>query len=168
MAQDIQKYWSVRHELAMIDGMAIKDKRIIILYQLQREKLNLLYSSYIGIGKMRLLVCKSVYQINMNTDIENTLKHCSTCLEYQNMQLQDKVIPYRTLTKPLELVGTDIFMVKNETLLYIVHHHSKYQVVKRVDGLLAEDLIWATKVVFAKLSQPINFIFDVGKNFVSE
>ena len=31
---------------------------------------------------MRLLAQESVYWVNMNTDTGNTIKQCSTCLEY--------------------------------------------------------------------------------------
>ena len=51
----------------------------------------------------------------MKTDIENTIKHCSTFLEYQNMKLQEKTIPHKIPAKPWEVFSTDSFMVNNET-----------------------------------------------------
>ena len=81
MAQDIQKYWPIRQELAVIDGVDIKGKQIIILSQMQI--LSQLHSNHIGIKKMRLLMCESIYWIDMNADIEKAAKHCLTFLEYQ-------------------------------------------------------------------------------------
>ena len=56
-----------------------------------------LHSNHIQIEKTRLLASKSVYWVNMNADIENTVKQSYTWLEYQNMQLQEKTIPYELL-----------------------------------------------------------------------
>ena len=49
MTQDIQKYWPIRHELAMIDGVTIKGKQIIIPSQLQMQILNYLLGNHMGI-----------------------------------------------------------------------------------------------------------------------
>ena len=39
-----------------------------------------------GIEKMKLLARESIYLVNINTDIENTIKSCSTCNEFQAIQ----------------------------------------------------------------------------------
>ena len=62
---------------------------------------------------MRLLAHKFIYSVNMNANIENAIKHCSSCLEYQSTQLQEKTISHEVLAKLWEVVGTDIFMVNN-------------------------------------------------------
>ena len=85
VAQDIQKYWPIRHELAMIDGVAVKGKGIIMPSQLQMQILSQLHSNHMEIEKMRLFVCESVYWLNVKANIENAIKHCSACLEYQNI-----------------------------------------------------------------------------------
>ena len=53
-------------ELAMIDGIAMKGKRIIILSLLQKQILQQLHSNHMGIEKMRFLAHESVYLININ------------------------------------------------------------------------------------------------------
>ena len=55
VAQDVQKYWPIRHELAMIDGMAIKDKQITIPSQVHTQILIQLHSNHMGIKKTRLV-----------------------------------------------------------------------------------------------------------------
>ena len=56
----------------------------------------------------------------MNTDIKNTVKQCATCMEYQQMQLHKKTIPYEMPYEPWVAVDVDIFTTKNNTLLFIV------------------------------------------------
>ena len=99
-----------------------------------------LHSNCKGIEKTRVLVCKSVHWVNMDGDIKNTVKHCSTYLEYQNTKLQEKTMPYKVSAKS-EVIGADIFMITNENLLGNVDYYRKFPVVKKVERLSAEDLI---------------------------
>ena len=59
----------------------MKDKRIIIAFQVQKQILQQLHSNHMGIGKMRLLFSETVYWSNMNTDIKNTVKQYATSLD---------------------------------------------------------------------------------------
>ena len=43
---------------------------------------------------MTLLGHDLVYWMNMNADIENTVKQCNVCVDYQQMQPCEKKIPY--------------------------------------------------------------------------
>ena len=50
----------------------------------------------------------------MNADIEETVKQCTTCLEYQCTQLQETALYYNIPYKPCAIVGADIFMANNK------------------------------------------------------
>ena len=50
---------------------------------LQDKALKQLYMNHIGIRKTRLVARKSIFWINMNADIEETVKNCPTCLDFQ-------------------------------------------------------------------------------------
>ena len=66
----------------MIDGIAMKGKKIIIPFQLKEHILQQLHSNHIGIKKMKLLAHKPVYWLNLNEDIVSTVKQYGTCLGY--------------------------------------------------------------------------------------
>ena len=71
VVQHIQKYWPIRHELVMLDGVIIKGKRImIILSQLQMQILSQLHSNHLEIEEARVLACIFAYWVNMNTNIK--------------------------------------------------------------------------------------------------
>ena len=57
----MRKYWPLRNELAIIDGISMKGKTIIIPFQLHKQILLQWHNNHIGIEKMRLLVQESVY-----------------------------------------------------------------------------------------------------------
>ena len=80
VVQYIHLSWTFRDDLGMINGMATEGKGIIITASQQQQALFPTPLQPKGIDKTRLLAGGSIYWINMNVDIENIVKHCSTCL----------------------------------------------------------------------------------------
>ena len=70
------------------------------------------------------------------------------------MQPKEKAMHCDMLVKPWEIVVLIFFMINNENLLCIVDYYNKFPVVKKVESMLAKDLIQATKVVFAEIGIP--------------
>ena len=121
-----------------------------------------------GIEKARRLAHESVYWINIHTDTKKTVKQCATCMEYQQTQLHEKITPYKLPYKPREVVGADIFTIKNNTLLCIADYYSQFHIVKKADGLSVGNLIKAVKTVFAEFRLPKKIVLDAGTNLISD
>ena len=99
--------------------------------------------------KTKLLACRSVYWVNINNDIEKHVKNCSMCLEFQQTQPKEKTIQHDILLRPWEVLGVDIFQLSNKNYLCIVDYHSKFPVIKGLEGLSAGNLIATVKIIFA-------------------
>ena len=99
---DIRPYWLYRDELAVIDGVLLKGRCIIIPNSLKQQILTQLHINNMGIEKTKLLACESVFWHNINADIEAYIKLCATCLEFQQTQPKEKLthhdIPLRHTT----------------------------------------------------------------------
>ena len=65
-------YWSFRDETAVMGGITMKGRSIIMCTSLQ-EVFGQLHIYHVGIMKMKLLACKSIYWTNTNTNIEDTI-----------------------------------------------------------------------------------------------
>ena len=52
------------------------------------------------------------------------------------------------------MLGTDIFHFNNKNYLCIVDFHSKFPVIKRMEGLSMESLIVTIKLIFAEYGIP--------------
>ena len=61
-----------------------------------------------------------------------------------------------------------MFQLNNKTYLCIVDYHSKFPVIKRMEGLSAENLMATVKFIFAKYGILHRLMSDAGSNFVSE
>ena len=90
------------------------------------------------------------------------------CLEFQAIQQRDKPVPPDKPDKPWEAVGADIYMPNNKTYLCTVDYHSKFSVVKQMDGLRSDSLIKTCKVICSQYG-PLRKIRSVaGTNSVAE
>ena len=121
-----------------------------------------------GIEKTKLLACDSVFWSNINANIKGYIKHCATCLEFQQMQPKEKITHHDILLRPWEVVGADIFHLKNKHYLCIVDYNSKFPVIKRLEGLSVKNLINMVKIIFAEYGIPPKIMSDVGTNFIAD
>ena len=64
--------------------VAMKARRVIVPASLQDKTLKHLHLDHMGIEKTRILACESMYLINMNDYIEETVKNCPACLDFQS------------------------------------------------------------------------------------
>ena len=66
----------------------------------------------------------------MSGDIEETIKRCSTYMEFQQMQSKNKVIPHGISGKQWEMVDTVIFTLNNCHLLCLVDYQCEFPIVR--------------------------------------
>ena len=145
-----------------------KDKWIIITFALQKQELSQLHSNQMDMEKTQLPVRESVYWINMNVNTEHTLKQCTTCLEYQWTETQEKALHHEIPCRPWKVVDGGVFMINGKTLLCIVDYQSKFPVVKKVNSLSADDPLQMTKLIFGENGLPKNTVPDVATNLTAD
>ena len=63
------------------------------------------------------------------------------------MQPKEKIIHYNIPLRPWEVFGADIFQLNNKKYLCIIDYHSKFLIIKRLEGLSAENLITTVKIL---------------------
>ena len=121
-----------------------------------------------GIEKTKLLAHDYVFWSNINANIKGYIKHCVTCLEFQEMQPKEKITHHDIPLRPWEVVSADVFHFKNKHYLCIVDYNSKFPVIKRLEGLSVENLINMVKVIFTEYGKTWKIMSDAGTNFISD
>ena len=121
-----------------------------------------------GIEKTKLLACESIICVNINDDIENFIKICTTCLMFQQTQAKDKMIHHDIPLRPWDVIGTDMVTLNNKHYLCIVEYHSKFPIIKKAEDLSADSLILTCKVIFAEYRIPKKVMSDAGGSFISD
>ena len=70
LPQEIKAYWIFRGDMAVIDGVVMKGRHIVIQEALQQQVLKQLHMNHMDIEKTKLFEQKSVYWIGSSVDIE--------------------------------------------------------------------------------------------------
>ena len=83
------------------------------------------------------------------------------------MQPKEKILNHDILLRPWEVLDADVFHLNNKNYLCIVDYHSKFPVIKRLEGLSTEKLITTAKVIFTEYGIPCKLMSDTGTNFIS-
>ena len=146
----------------------MKGRHIIIPEDVKQQALDQLHVNHMGIKKTKLLMNESVFWVNINNDIENHVKNCSTCLKFQQTKPMEKTIYHDIPLRLWKVLGADVFQLNNKNYLCVVHYHRKFPVIKRMEGLSAESLITAVKIIFAEYGILHRLMSDAGRNFISE
>ena len=76
----------------------------------------------------------------------------------------NKVIPYGITEKLWKTLEASIFTINNSDLFCVVDYHSKYFVVKWVQGLQTKNLIKCYKIFFAECGIPKGIESDAEAN----
>ena len=155
----------IQDELAVIDGIILKGRHIIMPNNLWQQVFNQLHTNHMGIEKTKLLAHKCVYSPSINADIEKYIKQCPTCLEFQQIQPKENIIHHNIPLWPWEVGGADVFHFNNKNYLCVIDYNSKFPIVKRLEELSAENLINNVKI-FTKYGIPQKIMSDAGTNFV--
>ena len=78
------------------------------------------------------------------------MKNCPICLDFQATQPKDRTLSHEIPGISWESVGANIFTIKNKHCLSIVDYHSKFPVMKQVEGLSADNLTKTHKINFVE------------------
>ena len=97
----VRPYWTYREELSVEDSLLFKGHRIIIPQAIQGDILSKLHASHQGTEKTKLRARTSVFWRNLNKDIEEMTKSCSTCQELQPSQVKGTSTPNRSAPKAM-------------------------------------------------------------------
>ena len=67
----------------------------------------------------------------------------------------EKIMYHDIPLRPWEVVGADMFHHHNKNYLCIVDYNSKFNIIKRLVGISAENLTSAVKILFTEYGIPV-------------
>ena len=164
----LRPYWDSRGELAVSDGVLYKGMRIVVPPSLQQHMLSIIHESHLGIVKCKQRVREVLYWPAMYSDIEETVKNCTKCAEFQRKQPSEPLMPSQTPELPFSEVGTDLFEFECKTYLLTVDYYSKFIEVDHLSDQRSKTTIEALKAQFARHGIPKVIRSDSGPQYTSE
>jgi hypothetical protein len=161
----VRPFWDSRDQLAVCDGVIYKGLRIVVPPSLQKQMLDLIHESHLGIVKCKQRAREVLYWPGMNSDIETIISHCAKCAEHQNKQPAEPLQPTNTPDLPFIEVGCDHFEFQSKHYLVLVDYYSKFIEVVALRDQCATANINALKLIFSCHGIPQRLRSDNGPQF---
>ena len=164
----IRSYWAFRDELSVEDGILLKGTQVIIPESMPSFILDRLHYDHLVIEKSRLRAKDSGYWININRDIETTVKSRHICQEHQPAQQHETLLPHEIPSGPWGVVGTNMLIFNDADWLIIADYYSKFPIVRKMPRpSLSSSVVSVTKQIFSETGVPSRVVSDNGPHFVS-
>ncbi|XP_077538135.1 uncharacterized protein LOC144150167 [Haemaphysalis longicornis] len=171
---DLTAYFHVRDELSVVDGLLMRDDRVVIPGVLVPTFLELAHENHQGIVRTKQLLRERYWWPQMDRNVEEHVKHCHVC------QLADKsakphVAPLQPVEwpeGPWQKLGMDIVGPLDVSyprfLVTLVDYYSKWPEVLGTNSISTEDVIKLLDSSFSREGLPEFLVTDNGPQFVSK
>ena len=149
----MHEYYDYRESLTIVNGMVLKDKRMIIPTNLRVDAMSTLHRSHMGIVKTKERASTCMFWPRMFCDIERYLSTCRACLVHKIKQSPETLecdIP----SSPWSSLTLDNFEYKGTLYLIICDRFSRFIIVKMPKDLSARSTIMCLLEVFCEHGVP--------------
>ena len=164
----IRDYWSVRDELAVVDGVIYKGMRIVVPPSMRNNMLAQIHASHLGIVKCKQRAREALYWPSMNNHIERLVQDCAECNTYQNKQPAEPLKSTCTPELPWIELGSDLFEWNGDSYLLTVDYFSKFIEVDHLNSTTSTAVIKRLKAQFARHGIPMKLRTDNGPQYSSQ
>lgn len=88
----IRAYWKYRDVILLNQGILCKGNQFIIPKAMRKEMISRLHYGHLGINKTINKAKELIYCPNMQKEITDIVKNCSTCLKFSNSQTRETFV----------------------------------------------------------------------------
>ncbi|XP_062590681.1 uncharacterized protein K02A2.6-like [Saccostrea cucullata] len=159
-------FWQIREELSICQGLLMRGNRLVIPTVLRAEMLQRIHEGHQGILKCRERVRNSVWWPGINREIEDLVKSCSVCVKNRHDQAEP-LRPTKFPDRPWEMLGTDLFHLKNDNYLLVVDYFSRYVEIAKLKSTTSQSIVNHLKSIFTRHGIPDILVSDNGPQYSS-
>ena len=163
----LRPYYPCRDELTTQNNLIFKAQNILIPPNLRADTLQKLHQSHQGIEKTKRLARESIFWPGMNSQIEQLVSTCPTCLHHANSNQREPLQPHDIPRRPWQKIGTDLFDWNGKPHLIVADYYSRYPEVAELRDTKATTVIQNTKSFFSRHGIPETVISDNGPQYSS-
>ena len=162
-----QPYATFVDELSMVDGVLLKQQRVVIPKAMRPEMLTLIHEGHLGIEKCKRRARVALYWPNLNKDVYDIVSRCDVCQEYRSAQPQQPLRMHERPSRPWGKVACYLFYLRQTAYLLVVDYESHFIEVEQLASESARQVIVHLKSQFARHGKPATLISDGGPQFTS-
>ena len=164
---DLLPYYTHRSDIRLCEGIILKNERIIVPTTLRAEMKSLIHQGHLGIENCKKRARQSLFWPLMNSEIEDMIKRCPTCLTFRNRQPSEPIINHPIPNQAWEKIAADPFRLHGHYYLLMVDYHSKFIVIETLKNLQSSTVINKCKKTFSQFGTPKELVTDNGPEFSS-
>ena len=154
-------------ELSIQSGCLLWGNRVVIPNTLHRQILEELHVSHPGITRMKQLARSYVWFPNMDSEIENFVKNCSSCRENSPLPKKSPLHPWEWPQNAWHRLHIDHAQINDWYFLIIIDAYSKWVEVYPSKNITSKCTISFLRQTFARFGLPVQVVSDNGPSLVS-
>ncbi|XP_039443104.1 uncharacterized protein K02A2.6-like [Culex pipiens pallens] len=163
------QYQAFSKELGILDGIVVRDDRIVLPASLRPKALDIAHRGHPGIVSMRRRLRENVWWPYMDRDIGDRIEECAGCAAVSVQGPPEPMCRKEMPDRAWQDIAIDFFSAKDCcTFLVIVDYYSRFLKVIEMNGTTAGKTIEALQTVFDEQSYPETIRCDNGPPFSSE
>ena len=170
LPETVKKYWNVRKDLSLIDGVLYRNEKVIVPAILRGRILNFAHEGHMGISKCKTRIREYFWWPGLNFDVEMKLRTCGCCHEAAR---ESPVQVPNYASKPWHQVAIDIkgpiFDSYHRPLyiLALIDCYTKFATTRVLNTITSKIVIQFLKDMFAIFGNCMILTSDNGPQFVS-
>ena len=151
---NIREYWSYREELTVHNGILFKGSRVVIPRVMRSEVKSRIHSSHLGVEACLCKARDTVSWPNMNAEVWDMIKQCSTCNEFQAKNQKQPMQSHQLPDHPWSRVATDQFKLHCKEYIVLVDFYSDFIEAKQLEENTSSSVIEFLKEQFSRYGIP--------------
>ena len=164
---DLHPYWSLRDELAVIDGVVLKGQRVIIPTSLREDTLKRLHDAHQGLSSTLHRARQTVYWPGIHHDVTRIIEMCRPCQTHARTKPRTSQRQMQA-SRPMEIVAADLMATKHGNFLVTIDYFSGFLTADRLPSITSQAVMTALMKNFQKFGLVQMLLTDNGPCFASE
>jgi hypothetical protein len=166
---EVGKFKTLMNSLTISNGCLLHGTRVVIPQSMRPKVLQILHLGHFGMLRMKQLARSAVFWPNIDSDIEATCRHCTSCAEHQNQPPKPAVHPWMLPEKPWSRLHLDhAINFLGSNWLVLTDAYSKYPCIHPTQSVSSKATMDLLEQDFAHFGYPHALVTDNASCFLSE
>ncbi|KAM7306991.1 uncharacterized protein ISCGN_010627 [Ixodes scapularis] len=140
LTPEARKYGSVASELTTVQGLLMRNNRLVIPPVMRQDILERLHSGHQGIVRCRARARDSVWWPGISQQIHDYVNMCPTCQKFRQPGAEPRIqTPHPE--RPWQEIGMDRFLLDGKNYLVVIDYFSKFFELKQLHRTTSKDVI---------------------------
>lgn len=164
-----QRYWNVRNQLSIDDGLIVFGCRLLIPVKLRQSALLQLHAAHQGTTRTKLRARQVVYWPGIDNDIDNIILTCKLCQDSLPSHPPEPMVPKQRPSRSFQEIAIDFCSHGGHQFLIVVDCCTDWpEIIFMGKNTTAAHLTSVLLGVFSRYGAPDIIWSDQGPQFTSQ